>query len=393
GNANIFNGQGAAGFSSVSFSGSSTAGTASVFGLSGTSIGFSGNSSAGNAKITTNDNNSLSFSGSSTAGNATIGLADNTFLGFGDSSTAGNANIGSLGIISFGGSSTGGTAQINLGSDGGHTGLLQIDHDVTIGSLAGITMFGGNPGVSLGANTLTVGSNNLSTTYQGTIGGGGGLTKIGTGTLTLAGTGTLATNTYTGATNVNGGVLQVDGSIASNTFVNNGGTLGGTGTIKNNVTVNNGGTVSPGDSPGTLTIQGALTLNSGATFKFELNSSTAVADKVIANGVTIDGAEFSFTDLGNSMLAVGMIFVVIDDTAMSPITGTFANLPDQSLVTIGSNTFLVNYEGGDGNNLTIQVVPEPSTWLLVVFVSLILVIRRFGILSERRFAQMKGNVS
>ncbi len=62
------------------------------------------------------------------------------------------------------------------------------------------------------------------------IPGIGNFEKAGTGTLILSGT-----NTYTGTTAVNGGILQVDGSIASSilTTVNAGGALTGIGTVGN----------------------------------------------------------------------------------------------------------------------------------------------------------------
>jgi hypothetical protein len=49
--------------------------------------------------------------------------------------------------------------------------------------------------------------------------------------------------------------------------------------------------------------------------------------------------------------------VVINNTSATPIAGRFGNLPDGATVTVGSNTFLANYEGGDGNDLTLTVVP------------------------------------
>ena len=137
---------------------------------------------------------------------------------------------------------------------------------MTIGSIEGN---GGN--VFLGANNLTVGSNNLSTAFSGTITGtGGSLTKIGTGTFELTGA-----NTYTGDTNVNRGVLQVDGSITSNTFVNHPGTLAGTGTVHGDVT--NRGTVSPGNagSPGMLTVTGNYTQAQYAALMIQLAGANA----------------------------------------------------------------------------------------------------------------------
>ena len=52
----------------------------------------------------------------------------------------------------------------------------------------------------LGVNNLTVGSNNLSTTFSGVIQDGGSLTKVGRGTLILTNA-----NTYTGGTTIEQG--------------------------------------------------------------------------------------------------------------------------------------------------------------------------------------------
>ena len=57
------------------------------------------------------------------------------------------------------------------------------------------------------------------------------------------------------------------------------------------------------------------------------------------------------------MLAPGTVFTVINNTAAIIISGNFSNLADGETVTVGNNTFQANYEGGDGNDLTLTVVP------------------------------------
>jgi len=57
------------------------------------------------------------------------------------------------------------------------------------------------------------------------------------------------------------------------------------------------------------------------------------------------------------MLTFGTVFTVINNTATTPIAGTFSNLPDGSTFAANGNTYQVNYDGGDGNDLTLTVVP------------------------------------
>ena len=111
-----------------------------------------------------------------------------------------------------------------------------------------------------------------------------------------------------------------------------------------------------GKKPATLTIQSALHFK-GSTFNYQLDTRRAQGDLVVANGVSIEDQDgFNFTALRNSPLTVGQVFVVISNTSATPISGTFGNLADDATFKAGRNKFQADYEGGDGNDLTLTVV-------------------------------------
>ena len=110
--------------------------------------------------------------------------------------------------------------------------------------------------------------------------------------------------------------------------------------------------------PVTLTIESALTFEVDGIYTYKLNTRKAKADLVIAQGVGIEtGAQFDFKAVANKKLMAGSVFTAISNTAASPLSGVFANLADRSTFVVGSNTYEVDYSGGDGNDLTLTVVP------------------------------------
>jgi len=272
-------------------------------------------------------------------------------------------NGGAGGLIFYNGSNDVNTDRMILvGATNGGSGSGTLDIEsasVTIGSLEG------NGLVKLGG-FLTVGANNLSTKFSGVIEDAssfelGTLVKTGTGTLTLSGV-----STYTAGTQINGGTLLVTNRTGSGTGANvvsvNSGTLGGTGIISNSVVVGTASTVGAlapgaGKKTGTLTVLTHLTFSARGKYVVDLNSTNARADQVsVAKGVTITrGATASIVDRGNALLAPGTGFTIINNIASSKISGSFNNLRDGSTLTVGSNTYLVSYSGGDGNDLTLTV--------------------------------------
>jgi autotransporter-associated beta strand protein len=176
------------------------------FNIDGT-LSFADRASAETSKI---DNYGVvGFTGDSTAGSADI--SNNSILNFSDSSTAGSATITttSSAVTLFSGASTGGNAQF-IAEGSGIVDFSNADGPNNDGKLSAGSI-AGDGDYLLGANELTVGSNNLSTEVMGSIEGiGGSLVKVGAGTLTLSGT-----NGYTGDTLIKSGTLVLNGSAGT----------------------------------------------------------------------------------------------------------------------------------------------------------------------------------
>jgi hypothetical protein len=107
-----------------------------------------------------------------------------------------------------------------------------------------------------------------------------------------------------------------------------------------------------------LTIENTVTFTFRGSHRWNVDANRTTADEISAEGITIgDGALFSPVPRGNAALLPGTVFRVIDNTGGTSISGTFNNLPDGSTISAGKNIFQANYHGGDGNALTLTVVP------------------------------------
>jgi rhamnogalacturonan endolyase len=109
-------------------------------------------------------------------------------------------------------------------------------------------------------------------TLGGPLSGAGGFTKTGAGRLTLG-----AANAFTGAVAVNGGALDVDGSVGAGAdlAVNSGGVLTGDGTIGRAVALNANAAIMPGAAaPGSALTVDSLAWNAGGALAFNLDATS-----------------------------------------------------------------------------------------------------------------------
>ena len=209
---------------------------------------------------------------------------------------------------------------IRLFSSGILGGNITLVGDTTIGTEGG-SILGGISSGAVGTQTLTLGTINSTgnATLSGIIGGGTGtiaLTKTQAGTVTLSNN-----NTYTGATNIDGGILAISGSGTLGTGSEL--TLGG-GQLNLGTTSRSVGAVSitaPAGSGDTIR-NGSLTGTSYAasnTFGNAIVSASLLVNG--AAGFTMSGADGTVTLSGTNTYTGG--------TTVSDGTLSFSGIPAQ----------------------------------------------------------------
>ncbi|MFD0893832.1 autotransporter-associated beta strand repeat-containing protein [Luteolibacter ambystomatis] len=316
------------------------------------------NTSFASAQMTVNTGASFTYAGStaitlaaspgSNGGSGSLNLSGGTFTtgrGFNNSS-----------------SGTAGAANLNF-SNGG---TLKLSADIATLATTNTRPFN----ITVGTGGGKIDTNGFNTTLALPVSGTGSLEKLGAGNLTLTGT-----NTYTGATTVTAGKLLVNGATnsASAVDVAAAGTLGGNGSVAGAVNVT--GALAPGVGIESLAT-GALTLNSGSTLAYELNSTALGGDLLVVNGaLTLNGlASLSLTELAAGTLTIGNKLTLINYSGTWN-GGTFSGLADDSTFTLGANQWQINYNDVTGGSnfggeqtgpgfVTLTVVPEPSCAVL-----------------------------
>lgn len=241
-------------------------------------------------------------------------------------------NSGTMAAVSLG---AGRDVINNTGTIGGAVSTGDDDDTIlNFGRLTGAVDMGG------GADMFVLRSGSAATT----VSGGAGTNQV---TMILAGTETapdqLDLSGFTGfealrhesgvgllSNSANFGLIDIiagrligaaGSTITSNTImVARGATFGSAGTVIGNIVVN--GTLSPGASPGTMTVNGNVGFNQGSTALFELTPTTT--DRLVVNGAVVIASGATLNLTGNRPITPGTPLDLI--TATGGISGSFGTI-------------------------------------------------------------------
>lgn len=269
---------------------------------------FEDDSSAADSRIGNGKYGSVAFGENSNAGQAVITLSSgtSTWVSFYDHAYAAQATIVNAGNVQF---------RDYVAADGltiGNASRLDIagmKQHLSIGSLA-------NGGlVQLGAASLSVGGLGRDDRI-GSLEGTGTLVKTGTGTLVLAG----ASGLFTGEVQVEQGRMRLDDFSAGVFSVGTDGTLSGNGRMRG---LSNAGTLAPGNSLGTLTVDGDYLQRAGARLQVDVDADGR-ADLLKVDGrATLEGGTLDVIK-APGQYAYGTRYILIH--AQGGVSGQFDRL-------------------------------------------------------------------
>jgi autotransporter-associated beta strand protein len=293
-----------------------------------------------------------------TGGNNTSTTLFGVISGSGGLTKVGNGTFTLGGVNTYTGATTisGGTLQAGIAGALPSTSAVTItgpyvldlnNFSQTVGSIAGV----GN--IFLGTATLTTGGNNTSTTFDGTISGSGGLTKVGTGILMLGGT-----NNYTGTTTISGGTLQafiagafppasavIDNAILDlNGFSQTVASIAGTGDVGLGTA-----TLTTGGDNSSTTLSGVITGSSGGLTKVGTGTFTLGGFSSYSGATTVSAGtlQAGIADAFSSTSAV-------TDNAtldLNNFSQTVASIAGTGNVTLGTATLTT---GGNNASTTLS---------------------------------------
>lgn len=147
------------------------------------------------------------------------------------------------------------------------------------------------------------------------------------------------------------GFWQIDDALACSAFVMEGGLLKGSGSIHGTFQ-QNGGIFSPGSELGCFYLDGTASFGSNATLRLQVGGSGNCTsyDQFICSG---------FVGLNNTKLEIELLatpsheITIFDKLDATSVSGIFNGIPNNSIIDGGGTDFIINYYGGDGNDITL----------------------------------------
>jgi hypothetical protein len=142
------------------------------------------------------------------------------------------------------------------------------------------------------------------------------------------------------------------------------------------VGVAGGGTLAPGglSGPGTLTLTSSLTFETGSVCSMRIAGVFPGQHDAmtVAGAITLNGASLSLNETAQGAPPdLDTIVWLIDNTGADPVNGTFAGLPEGSLVSLQSRfwrlTYSADFESGApaGGNDTALLVRTSGTTVII----------------------------